>query len=126
MASKYDKMAALWKNTIKANPYYDEVSRDGCWWRLDEYLVDSGIAADILEDKYIGIKVKGCAYSTLRNLWDRLGSERTVRDWMAINDKENEVERGYNMRFWTTEDRDYYKKEEEETEEVEPLTVTQG
>lgn len=124
MATKYDKIKALWKNTTKANPYYEEVSRDGCWWRLDGYLVDSGIAADILEDKYVGIKIKGCPHSTLERLWNKLGTDRIVKDWMELNEKEEEVEKGYNMAFWTDNERSYYVIEEDEP--VEPQAITQG
>ena len=124
MATKYDKIKALWEHTTKENPYYEEVKRDECWWRLDSYLVDSGIAADILEDKYIGIKVKGCPHSTLERLWNKLGTDRIVKDWMMVNDKEEDIEKGYNLAFWTANERSYYEIEEVET--VEPLAITEG
>lgn len=114
MARNYNTLEKAWKNTTRTNPYQQDVIETGSWWKLDGYLEDTGIVRDIMEESYPGIKLKDCSGRTLEKLWNKLGNERIVKDWIEYNEKEEEIEQGYNVWWWMDNDRDYYKKEEQE------------
>ena len=113
MARNYTTMARAWANTTMANPFETNVtSENGRWWNLDSFLLDIGIAKDILEETYPGLSLRNASNRTVERLWQRASSDKIVKDWVEYNDKMEELKEQYNMWWWMDNDRDYYKNEE--------------
>ena len=114
MARNYSRMKEIWKDTTKANQFKQDILDSGYWWNIDSFLTESNYARDIMEDTFNGMNLKNCTTRTIEKLWNKVGNEKMVRTWIEYNDKWNDIEEEYNMWWWTENDRDVYKKDEQE------------
>lgn len=112
MARNYNTMEKAWKDTIRSNPYQQEIVETKSWWKLDNYLVDTGIARDVMKDSFPGMELKDCSWRVIDKLWQKIGNDRMLKDWIEYNDKAVEIEQGYNVWWWMDNDRECYKKED--------------
>ena len=113
MARNYTTMAKAWSNTTMANPFEQNVSgENGRWWNLDSFLVDTGLARDILEESYSGLSLRNASSRTLSRVWDRLGSEKLVKDWIEYGECMEDIKQKYNVWWWTDNARESYLIEE--------------